>query len=216
MPRVFGRAANLWARLTLAGLVVGVLGLFVAGEVFVRSPYVTSAGLPIEQPIPFSHKHHVTDDGIDCRYCHTTVETSSYAGMPATQTCMNCHSQIWAQSPVLEPVRASFANEQPLSWNPVNYLPDFVYFNHSAHVQHGVGCSTCHGQVQEMPLTSKAASFQMSWCLECHRDPARFVRPREAVFDMTWQPPANQAQVGRQLVEQYHIQSLTNCSTCHR
>ena len=216
MPQVFGRGANTYARVTILGGVLSLALLIGAALLFVRSPNVTAVGVPVEQPVPFSHKHHVGDDGIDCRYCHTSVETSSFAGMPPTQTCMNCHSQIWSNSPVLEPVRQSFQSGEPLEWNRVHVLGDFVYFNHSIHVQKGIGCSTCHGQVDEMPRVWKAESLQMSWCLECHRNPERFIRPQEEVFNMDWQPPANQEEQGRQLMAAYQVQSLTSCSTCHR
>jgi hypothetical protein len=216
VAQVFSPGANGFARFTLGGSLLGLALLFSVLELYVRSPYVTDVGRPFDQPVPFSHKHHVNDDGIDCRYCHTTVETSSFAGLPPTQTCMNCHSQVWAQSPALEPVRQSFLSGQPIQWNRVDNLPDFVYFDHSIHVQKGVGCSTCHGPVDQMPLTYKTQTLQMSFCLECHEDPARFVRPKDQVFNMAWQPPANQEEVGRQLVEQYHIQPMISCSTCHR
>ena len=195
---------------------LGIALLFGVLELYVRSPYVTAVGQPVDQPVPFSHKHHVSDEGIDCRYCHTTVENSAFAGMPTTQTCMNCHSQIWAQSPTLEPVRQSFLTGVPIQWNRVNNLADFVYFNHSIHVQKGVGCSTCHGPVDQMPLTYKTQTFQMSFCLDCHQDPTHFVRPRAEVFNMGWQPPANQDELGRTLMQAYHIQSKISCSTCHR
>ena len=216
MSQVFGRSANALSRLTILGAVVTALALAVVALVYVRSPWARAVGMPIDQPVPFSHKHHVGDDGIDCRYCHTSVENSSFAGIPPTQTCMNCHSQIWSQSAALEPVRQSFQSGQPLEWNRVHVLGDFVYFDHSIHVQKGIGCSTCHGQVDQMPLTWKAESLQMDWCLACHRNPERYVRPREEVFNMSWQPPSNQEQLGLQLVQEYHIQSLTSCSTCHR
>jgi Cytochrome c7 and related cytochrome c len=216
LAQVFGPGANSLARFTLLGAALGLVAAFVAAEVYVRSPYVTGVGAPVDQPVPFSHKHHVSDDGLDCRYCHTTVETSAFAGIPPTQTCMNCHSQIFSQSPVLAPVRDSFQSGEPIHWNRVNVLPDFVYFDHSIHVQKGVGCSTCHGQVDQMPLTWKAQSLQMSWCLDCHMDPSKFVRPREEVFNMAWQPPANQDELGRQIVQAYHVQSKISCSTCHR
>jgi Cytochrome c7 and related cytochrome c len=216
VAQVFGPGANSLARFTLGGSMLGIALLFGLLELYVRSPYITAVGQPVDQPVPFSHKHHVADDGIDCRYCHTTVENSAFAGMPATQTCMNCHSQVWAQSPILEPVRQSFATGQPIRWNRVNNLADFVYFDHSIHVQKGVGCSTCHGPVDQMPLTYKAQTLQMSFCLDCHQDPARFVRPLDQVFNMAWQPAANQEDVGRQLVQAYHIQSKISCSTCHR
>ena len=216
VAQVFGPGANSFARFTLGGSLLGLGLLFTVLELYVRSPYVTDVGRPVDQPIPFSHKHHVTDDGIDCRYCHTTVENSGFAGIPATQVCMNCHSEIWAQSPALEPVRQSFASGVPIQWNRVTTLPDFVYFDHSIHVQKGVGCSTCHGRVDEMPLTYKTQSMQMSFCLDCHQNPARFVRPKDQVFNMAWQRAADQDQLGRELVEAYHIQSKISCSTCHR
>ena len=181
-----------------------------------RSSYVTEVNIPREQPVPFSHRHHVSGLGIDCRYCHTSVEDSSFAGIPATETCMSCHSQIWASSPMLEPVRASFRTNQSLRWTRVNDLPEFVYFNHSIHVKKGVGCATCHGRVDQMPLTWRQHTLYMEWCLECHRQPERFVRPREEVFNMEWTPPANQLEVGRKLVAEYKIRKLTDCYTCHR
>jgi hypothetical protein len=204
------------ARFALGGTVLGATLLFGALELYVRSPWITQVGQPVDQPVAFSHKHHVADDGIDCRYCHTNVETGAFAGMPGTQTCMNCHSQVWAQSPALEPVRRSFASGQPIRWNRVNNLAEFVYFDHSIHVQKGFGCSTCHGPVDQMPLTYKAQTFQMSFCLDCHQNPAQYVRPEDQVFNMAWQPPANQDALGAQLVQAYHIQSKISCSTCHR
>ena len=143
-----------------------------------------------EQPVPFSHKHHVGDDGIDCRYCHTSVETSSFAGLPPTETCMSCHSQIWANAELLEPVRASFRTGKSIAWTRVHDLPDFVYFNHSIHVNKGIGCSTCHGRVDQMPLTYKVNTLYMQWCVECHRNPAQYVRPRDQVFNIAYQYPA--------------------------
>jgi hypothetical protein len=216
VAQVFGPAANSVARFSVVGSLFGLGLLFGALELYVRSPYVTAVGQPIEQPVPFSHKHHVIDDGIDCRYCHTTVEVSGFAGMPATETCMNCHSEIWAQSPTLDPVRQSFARGQPIVWNRVDNLPGFVYFDHSIHISKGVGCSTCHGRVDEMPLTFKTQSMQMSWCLDCHQNPAQFLRPKDQVFNMAYQPPTNQEQLGRDLMAAYHVQSKITCSTCHR
>jgi hypothetical protein len=166
--------------------------------------------------VQFSHQHHAGGLGIDCRYCHTTVEKSESAGIPPTKTCMNCHSQIWLTSPYLEIVRSSFRDDKPLQWMRVHDLPDFVYFNHSVHVKKGVGCATCHGRVDRMPLMYQQATLQMGWCLDCHRHPEKFVRPREAVTRMDYQPPVNQVELGRKLVQEYQIQSLTSCSTCHR
>ena len=189
--------------------------LWVLNEVN-RSPYVTDVGVALAQPVPFSHKHHVAGLGIDCRYCHSTVEVSSFAGMPPTETCMSCHSQIWADSPMLEPVRASFRNDQSIRWTRVHDLPGFVYFNHSIHVKKGIGCATCHGRVDQMPLMWKTNTLYMEWCLECHRQPERFVRPRNQVFNMAYQAPSDQLALGRKLVEEYNIRKLTDCSVCHR
>lgn len=186
------------------------------GLVVNRSPYVTDQNVAKEQPVPFSHKHHVDGMGIDCRYCHTSVEVSSVAGIPPTKTCMNCHSQIWAQSPMLEPVRASYRDNKSLQWNRVHDLPDFAYFNHSIHLSKGVGCTTCHGQVDQMPLVSQANTLQMEWCLSCHRQPELYVRPRDQVFSVSYRPPANQLDLGEKLVKEYKIRKLTYCSTCHR
>ena len=166
--------------------------------------------------MPFSHQHHVAGDGIDCRYCHTSVENSSFAGIPPTKTCMNCHSQIWTNAELLEPVRASYRSGQSLQWTRVNQLPDFVYFSHSIHINKGIGCNTCHGPVDQMPLMYQQESLQMEWCLECHRNPERFVRPREDVFRVDYVPPADQVALGTRLVAAYRIQRLTSCSTCHR
>jgi len=216
MPQIFHRSTNTFSRVTIFGAVfiaAGVLG--VLGFV-VRSSYWTNVGVPIVQPVPFSHEHHVRDDGIDCRYCHTSVESSSFAGIPSTQICMNCHSQIWASAPVLQPVRDSWAQGTPLIWNRVYDLPDFVYFNHSAHVTKGIGCVSCHGRIDQMPLTWKAVSLQMEWCINCHMKPEDFVRPKEAVFSMDWQPGEPQATLGPRLVSEYQIQSKLSCSTCHR
>ncbi|OFW17322.1 MAG: cytochrome C [Acidobacteria bacterium RIFCSPLOWO2_12_FULL_67_14] len=216
MPQIFRRSANSYARLSLLGALLlagGLIGLIMA---IGSSSYVTRANEFIEQPIQFSHLHHVGDDGIDCRYCHTSVESSPFAGIPPTKTCMNCHSQIWATAPFLEPVRSSFRDDRPLRWIRVHDLPDFVYFNHSIHVKKGMGCETCHGRIDEMPLVLQQNSLQMQWCLECHRAPEQFVRPRSEVFTMGYRPAVPQSVLGPQLVKEYGIQSLTSCSTCHR
>ena len=219
MPQVFNRSTNTLSKVSIFGAVFIVGGLlWVAAEVN-RSPYVTQATIVRDQPVPFSHKHHVGDAGIDCRYCHTSVETSAVAGLPPTKTCMNCHSQLFAQSPILEPVRESFRSGKPLRWTKVHDLPDFVYFNHSIHVNKGVGCTTCHGQVDQMPLMWQQASLQMEWCLQCHRAPEQFIRPRNRVFSVDWQPPNDQVEQGKRLAREYKLQStavLTSCSTCHR
>jgi len=216
MSQIFHRSANTISRVSIFGAVfiaAGLIGLLTQVN---RSPWVTQAQVAREQPIQFSHERHVAGNGIDCRYCHTSVESSRFAGIPPTKTCMNCHSEIFANSPFLEPVRASFATGKPLEWNRVHDLPDFVYFDHSIHVSKGVGCTTCHGQVDRMPLMWQEKSLQMEWCLDCHRNPEQYVRPKDAVFRVDYQPPSNQAELGAKLVADYEIQKLTSCSTCHR
>ncbi|MDX2154573.1 MAG: cytochrome c3 family protein [Bryobacteraceae bacterium] len=181
-----------------------------------ESSYVRSTDIPIEQPVPFSHEHHVRGLGIDCRNCHQTVEIAASAGIPPTHTCMSCHSQIWTTAEMLEPVRASYRENRPLEWNRVYDVPGFVYFNHAIHVNKGMGCTTCHGQIDTMPLVWKASSLTMEWCLDCHRQPEKFVRPRAEVFNSDYRPPANQLELGRKLVAEYKVQRLTDCYTCHR
>lgn len=222
MPQVFLPGANAIAKLVIFGGLVLIVGLFWLIGALWRSTYATDVGVPREQPVPFSHQHHVSGLGIDCRYCHDAVEISSSAGIPPTYTCMTCHSQIWTNAEMLAPVRQSLEYDRPLQWTRVNDLPDFVYFNHSIHVSKGVGCVTCHGRVDQMPLTWKAHSLYMEWCLDCHRAPERYIRPREHVLDMDWQPPPDrdggQLALGRRLVKEYGINKklLTNCWTCHR
>ena len=216
MSQIFHRSTNTLSRLSIYGAVFVLAGLGWVGLEVNRSPYVTQAFVARSQPVPFSHKHHVQGLGIDCRYCHTSVEDSSFAGIPPTKTCMNCHSQIWADSPTLEPVRASFRSDRSLEWIRVHDLPDFVYFNHSIHINKGIGCSSCHGQVDQMPLVWSVNTLQMEWCLSCHRQPELHLRPRDQVFNMNYQPPADQLALGRKLVEEYKIRKLEYCSTCHR
>jgi Cytochrome c7 and related cytochrome c len=216
MPQIFHRSANTLSKLSLAGLLMFVASLILFAMIIGRSSYSTRAHEFVEQPVQFSHRHHVLDDGIDCRYCHTSVETSSFAGIPPTKTCMNCHSQIWATAPILEPIRASFRDDRPVRWIRVHDLPDFVYFNHSVHIKKGVGCETCHGRVDEMPLTLQANTLQMDWCLNCHRNPENYVRPRSEIYTMGYRPPVPQSVIGPQLVQEYGIRGNTNCSTCHR
>ncbi len=216
MPQFFPRTSNFIIRILLVGVVIALTLTAWMAAMIVRSPYQTREDLPRQQPVPFSHEHHVSGLGIDCRYCHTTVEESSFANIPATKICMNCHSQMWAVAPVLEPVRESYRSGRSIEWVRVNDLPEFVYFNHAIHVNKGFGCDTCHGRVDLMPLTWKARSLQMSWCLDCHRNPELYVRPKDRVFDMSYVPPPNQSELGKRLVREYNIQSLISCSTCHR
>src|SRR5213595_3785833 len=192
MAQIFQRYANTLARVTIFGAVfVVAFVLWVIGGV-VRSPVATDQGIEREQPVPFSHQHHVAGLGIDCRYCHTSVERSSFAGIPPTQTCMNCHSQIWTNADMLAPVRNSFATGTPLRWSRVHRLPDFVHFNHSIHVAKGIGCASCHGAVDKMPLMYQANTLRMGWCLDCHRHPEKNIRPREQVFNMNYDPSTDE------------------------
>ncbi|MEP6916013.1 MAG: cytochrome c3 family protein [Acidobacteriota bacterium] len=219
MSQIFNRYANIYSRLSIlaavafAAVLGGVVGLLTL------SGYNTNQDNYVSQPIQFSHLHHAGGIGIDCRYCHTTVEESAFANIPPTKTCMNCHSQIWSQAPILEPVRASFRDNKPLRWARVHDLPDYVYFNHSIHVSKGVGCATCHGPVDRMPLIYQKSNLQMNWCIDCHRHPEQNVRPRDQVFNMAWERPANDPGLGARLVKEYKIagpEQLTSCSTCHR
>lgn len=218
MSQVFHPAANTIAKVSIVGGALLLGGLAWFGGTYTRSPYRTAVTTHVEQPIPFSHQTHVGGDGISCFYCHTSVETSSFAGIPPTETCMTCHSQIWADAPMLQPVRDSFQTGQPIEWNRVHDLPDFVYFNHSIHVQKGVGCVTCHGRVDQMPLMRRVQPLTMEWCVGCHREPEQFIRPREEVLNMEWVPQEDQLALGRRLVQEYQINKaqLLNCSICHR
>ncbi len=212
----FHPRANTILRLTVLGL-VAFSALFIwLGAMIVRSPSETRQNTPREQPVPFSHEHHVGGLGLDCRYCHTSVENSSFAGIPPTKICMNCHSEMWAVAPALEPVRESYRTGKSIQWTRVHELPYFVYFDHSIHIHQGIGCSECHGRVDKMPLTWQAQPLTMAWCLSCHRNPEMSVRPRNLVFDMGYVHPPNQKELGRRLVKEYGIRRLTTCSTCHR
>jgi hypothetical protein len=216
MPQIFHRSSNTISRVSIFGALVFAAGGLWALDLFNRSAYMTGVAVARQQPVQFSHRHHAGELGIDCRYCHTAVERSSTAGVPPTRTCINCHAQIWNQSDFLEPVRASFRTDRSLEWIRVHDLPDFVYFDHSIHVAKGVGCVTCHGRVDQMNQIYKVATLQMSWCLDCHRQPERYVRPRERVFDMAWQPDGDQIALGHQLVLAYDIHTRTDCDACHR
>lgn len=219
MSQIFHRHTNIYVRLSILAVAMFAAALGGVIGMLQLSSYNTNQDDFVDQPVQFSHAHHVGGIGIDCRYCHTSVEESAFANIPPTKTCMNCHSQIWNTAPILEPVRASFRDNKPLQWNRVHDLPDFVYFNHSIHVKKGMGCATCHGPVDKMPLMYQQANLQMSWCLECHRNPAKYIRPREEVFNMNWQRPDGDPGLGERLVKDYKIASveqLTSCSTCHR
>ncbi len=219
MAQIFHRSANFLARFSLLGAFVLANLALAAVFVVARSPYITNQRVTRDQPIQFSHKHHVGDDGIDCRYCHTGVENSAYAGIPPTKTCMNCHSVLYNNVGYLEPIRESYRSDQSIQWVRVHRLADYVYFNHSIHVNKGIGCTTCHGPVNEMPLMFQASPLNMQWCLDCHRNPQANLRPKDQIFSMAWKAPADQAEVGQKLAAEYKLRStveLTSCSTCHR
>ncbi len=218
MAQVFRPAANTIALLVIASLGAAPVLLAGLGYSLMKSPYVTDQSVTREQPVPFSHAHHVGGLGLDCRYCHTSVTTARFAGIPPTETCMTCHSQLWTNAAMLAPVRESLATNTPIHWQRVHVLPDYVYFDHSIHIAKGVGCSTCHGAVDRMPLMRQAAPLTMGWCLDCHRHPEKAIRPLDKVFDMKWTPPKKQLAEGRRLMSEYHIDTahLTDCTKCHR
>lgn len=216
--QLFPPWATLVARIALVSLVVlplAALGVLMALQ---YTPYVTGQTVTPAQPVPFSHEHHVGGLGIECRYCHTSVENSRFAGLPPTHTCMTCHSQLWTNAGVLEPVRRSLAENRPIRWHRVNELPDYAYFDHSVHVRNGVGCTTCHGPVDSMPLMRQAAPLTMGWCLDCHRNPAPNLRSESEIYAGHWTPPPDQERRGAELIRHYGIRTehLTDCSVCHR
>jgi hypothetical protein len=218
MSQIFHRSTNTLSKVSILSFVFVVAALFVIFMTIDRAGYTTRKGVTLTQPIPFSHEHHAGGLGIDCRYCHTSVESSPTAGIPPTATCYNCHKLIWKDSPMLEPVRASYKTGTPIRWTKVHDLPDFAYFDHSIHVAKGVGCAECHGRVDKMALMRSEHALQMRWCLECHRNPEPHLRPREEVFNMKWKAE-DQETLGPRLAEEYHLRreiDLTSCSTCHR
>lgn len=236
MPQVFPKSMNPISRIMLLSLPVIAASTGVALAAFFRSDYTTGRNEVVDQPIPFSHLHHVSELGIDCRYCHTAVETSAHAGIPPTKTCMNCHQQVWNGADLLDPLRKSYATETPIAWTKVHNTPHYTYFNHSIHVSKGIGCVSCHERIDHMPLVKQSKTLLMEWCLDCHRNPEKNLRPKSEIYNLGWKPadgttdndgevfsPANgkgtQAEIGRILKEKYHVRddkTLTNCSICHR
>lgn len=208
--QVFLPRANLFFRAFLIGAPVLLLAGGFTWYRLVRSPVLTGVTMPLGQPVLFSHRHHAGELKIDCRYCHTSVTKSAFAGVPPTETCMTCHSQVFADSPLLAPVRQSMVSGEPIRWNRVHDVPDYVYFNHAIHVSKGVGCSTCHGPVDKMALVAKNQTLFMSWCLDCHRQPQAKLRPEDRIFDQHWQS-------GSLVAKNVHLDTahLTNCSVCH-
>src|SRR6266699_5798577 len=191
MAQIFSPRANVHSRVVILGFVILVCGAGWVTSAIFWSPYTTYVKVPFDQPVPFSHQHHVAVLGLDCRYCHTSVEKSAFAGMPSTETCMTCHSQVWTEAPVLEVVRESLAISMPIHWTRVHQLADYVYFDHSIHVRKGIGCVSCHGSVDQMPITWKQQTLQMGWCVECHRHPEDALRPVAEVFNLNWKPAGN-------------------------
>jgi hypothetical protein len=218
VAQVFPKSANTLARLIIVGgfITVNVLGLVL--YFLYTSPIVNGMNIAKAQPIPFSHQRHIAGNGLDCRYCHTSVENSNFAGVPPTETCMTCHSQILSDAPMLQPVHQSWKSGESLEWTRIYDVPDFVYFDHSIHIAKGVGCTTCHGEIDQMRITSKAKTLYMAWCLECHKAPEKFLRPLDKVFDVNWEAPATQIEDGLKMVEERNINvsQLTDCSICHR
>jgi len=210
-----------WANKTrqIAGVVLGVAPIYLIALIWYgASPKTTDVGYQPEQPVPYSHALHAGQLGIDCRYCHNTVEDAAHAAVPPPQTCMNCHSKVWTKSPKLAPIRESYETGKAVEWIKVHDLPDYVYFNHSAHVTRGIGCVSCHGRVDQMEQVYQHEPLSMGWCLDCHRNPEKNLRPPEEVTNMTWTPPGGQDPVefGKEFREKNHIAPPTDCSTCHR
>jgi hypothetical protein len=203
-------------RVCLVAAAAGITGAPVAMILWARAPYVTKEGDPIDQPVAFDHRHHVRDDGIGCLYCHYEAERSKYAGVPPTEVCMSCHSQVWQDSARLAPVRASWFDDRPLRWQRVHQLPQFVYFDHSAHVSHGVGCVECHGRVDLMGQVHAVAPLSMQWCLDCHTDPAPRLRPNDEVANMEWAPDRPRRDIGEEVRRELHVEPTIDCSGCHR
>jgi hypothetical protein len=216
MAALFPPWSNTLLRLGVGAIGATVVALVAGLFIFVRTPSRRGQNEPPDQPVQFDHRHHNGDDGIDCRYCHASVETQASAGIPSTELCMGCHNQIWTQSPMLEVVRRSWFSGAPIPWNRVHALPGHVYFDHSIHVTRGIGCSSCHGRVDQMAAVSQVASLTMGFCLDCHRNPEPALRPVEAITSMTWTPPADGGASQRELARAYGTRSITYCSGCHR
>jgi hypothetical protein len=215
MPPIFPKQSDKLVRVC-AGALLGVVVLGIGVFAYVSRPEYFNTGYTPVQPVAYSHKLHAGNLGLDCRYCHSTVERSGYAAIPATETCMNCHARVKTQSPLLQPVRDSYASGQPIPWVKVHRLPDFVYFNHKAHVSAGVSCLSCHGRVDQMIEVKQVEPLSMAWCLDCHRNPAPKLRPAALVTRLDWTPDRDPAEIGREILAARHLQPPTNCSGCHR
>jgi hypothetical protein len=217
MPAFFPKIVDKYVRI---GSIVAAVGgvLAIAAFAWVTSPSVLKVGYQPVQPVPYSHKLHAGNMGMDCYYCHYTVYKAAYAAIPPTQVCMNCHSHVLTQSPLLEKVRDSYATGEPVQWVRVHKLAEYVYFNHSAHVNAGVSCVSCHGRVDQMAQVQQTKPLNMDWCLDCHRNPAPNLRPVQYVTKLDWTPPngENATEIGRRIVAEKHINPPVNCSGCHR
>jgi Cytochrome c7 and related cytochrome c len=216
MSLLFRPRHNTLAHISLFVVAAGALGGVGGLMVYARTPYARGMQEPVEQPLQFDHRHHTRDEGIDCRYCHNTVDKSPSAGIPPTQLCLNCHSQVWNKSPLLEPLRKSFFENKPIHWTRVYRVPDFVFFNHSIHVNKGVGCASCHGRVDLMAAVEKATPLTMGFCLDCHRHPEKNLRPLSEVVNMAWEPAGDPEETGRLLAEENNVRTRISCTTCHR
>jgi len=208
-----------WTWLLRPAVAIAAVGGLAYASLFVFlgfSPKATDVGYAPVQPVPYSHALHVGQLGLDCRYCHTGVETSAHASIPPTQTCMNCHAKVRTDSEKLIPIRESFATGMPVPWVRIHDLPDYVYFDHSAHVRRGVGCVSCHGRIDTMEVVYQAKPLSMGWCLDCHRDPERHLRPIEFITQLDWVPEEDQLVLGARLREENHINPKETCNTCHR
>ncbi len=220
MAALFRPWTNTALKLGAGSLVLGATAAVAAPMIYVRTPYNTGELAPVDQPVVFDHRHHVRDDRIDCVYCHPGAEVSESAGVPATDVCMGCHGQVWSESPLLEPVRRSYFAGKPIPWNRVHKLPDFVFFDHAVHVRRGVGCAMCHGRVDLMPVVFKVHPLTMSWCLDCHRDPPRYLREhgggRISGTALWGAAPEALSDLAPRPGHERDITSLTTCSACHR
>jgi menaquinone reductase, multiheme cytochrome c subunit len=215
MALIFPKSIDLYVKIAGPLLLLGLVG-GVGTYAYFSHPKVIDTGYTPKQPVPYSHKLHAGNLGMDCYYCHSTVTKSSYAAIPATEICMNCHHKVKTQSSLLQPIRDSYATGKPMEWVKVHKLPDYVYFNHQSHVTAGVSCVSCHGRIDQMIEVKQVQPLSMAWCLDCHRNPAPNVRPPELVTKLDWQPDRDPAEIGRELIAQKHINPPTNCSGCHR
>lgn len=216
MSQLFHRSTNALARFSVFGGIVILGGLGYLGWIWAHSGYMTGEDIILSQPVPFSHDHHTAGLGIDCRYCHTSVEESAFAGIPPTATCMNCHNVMWKREDMLEPVREAFRTGEAIAWNRVYDLPDYVYFDHSIHVRKGMGCEVCHGRVDRQPLIRQEVSLQMKWCLDCHKHPDKYIRPREEIFTFGYRPEGDADALAARLIEEYAVEPSIDCGVCHR